>query len=223
MRIEIRFDHDIGTIGSEVEGCVVAAIIQISGLLDQYSLAGNFVQSWQRFQLVSVVLYLVHHSLGGIVIYRNRHATFSDRRVLRNVERSIGHAIQIHSDIKPFGDQFNIIQMFNFDLIVHRQVIDAVLAEFYFEWFLAHQVSRLFLWYVDFIVVRDVDALSSDVSQMTEQSIRACRSTEEVHHCVVGRLNSIVVHRSGSNVHLYVEHVLWSIFPDVLVDRHPGH
>ena len=138
MRIEIRFDHDIGTVRSEVEGCVVAAVIQISRFLDQYSLAGNFVQSCQRFQLVSVILYLVHHSLGGIVIYRNGHVAFSDRRVLRNVERSIGHAIQVHSDIKSFGDQFKIIQMFNFDLIVHRQMVDAGLAEFYFEWFLAH-------------------------------------------------------------------------------------
>lgn len=224
MRIESRFDHDVVTVGSKVEGGVIAAIIQIGRFLDQYSLAGDFVQLRQGFQLVSVVLYLVHHPLRQIVIDPNRDSALPDRRVLQNVERPVRHAVQVHSDVQPFGDQFNVVQILNFDSIVHYQVIHAVLVESDFEFqFFVGLLFQLLIGYLDRIVVHDVHALSSDVPQVAIQSIRSRWPAEEVHSRVVRCLNVVVIDRSRGDVHLHVEDVFWSIFPHALVDSHSGH
>lgn len=223
MRTKIRLDDNVGTVRPEIERRVVAAIIQISRLLDHYSLARDLVQLRQRFQLVSVVLYLVHHPLGRIVIEADRYRALSNGRVLQNVERSIRNAVQIDTDVEPLGYQFHVVQKFDLDSIVHYQIIDTVLVEFYLEWFAADQLSHFFLRHVHSVVVSQINALPPRVCQVTAQPVGSFRPAEQVHGRVVELLHPVVVHRGRGDVHLDVENVFRPVFPHALVDRHLGN
>lgn len=219
MRIEVRLDHDVLPVCTEVEGCVMATIVQIDRLLDDQRLAGYFVQPWQRFQLVTVPLHLVLRLFRRYVIDTNVDGATSDGRVLRGVEIPVWQSVEIRADAETLRDQLQIVEIRGGDTLAHDQVLRTVFVEVDLERTLVAQIVLLVFGHVDPVVVGQVRVLLLAVVHVTVESVGRLRSTEQVHDHVVDAVNPVVVKRYRRQIRLHVEDELRPVVPLSLVEE----
>ena len=133
---------------------------------------------WKGLQLVSIVLRLADPPFRREMIDPDNDDALADRRVLHDLERTVGHAVQVSADVEPLDQQLQLVQILHVHALVHHQVLHTVVVELDLERILAAQMLRLRLCYLDLVVVGHVHALLPTVRQATVEPVRPPRSAE---------------------------------------------